>query len=457
MLNISEKSVEHKIDQAKYDAFKVLDDKRSSTTLIKVMSVLGLIIFLGLFLPWTQNIRAKGYVTTLSPDDRPQAIQALIGGRIEQWYVREGQHVRKGDTIVKISEVKEEYLDPQLLDRTASQINAKTESAAAYREKAGNLQDQYLALIRTREVKLQQNDIKQQQTLLKLQSDSMELVAAELKLDIAMKQLKRIQELYDDGIKSLTDLETKSLSAQESQAKVTSLENKVNTHRNELRNLTADRLAIANEIDNKIAKSRSDRMSALSASFDAEANVNKLQSSYNAYEVRQQNYYIKSPIDGIVTEAIQSGLGEIIKNGDAIVTIMPDIYNLAVEMYVDPINVPLLYLGEKVRIQFDGWPAIVFSGWPQNSYGTFGGEVFAIDNFISDNGKYRVLVSPDPDDKPWPDLVRVGGGANTITLLNDVSVGYELWRQLNGFPPDYYRDNGKSKDVKTKIPLSKVK
>lgn len=456
MLNISDKSVEHKINRSKYSAFAVLDDKVSSTTLIKVFSVLGLIMLIALFLPWTQNIRAKGYVTTLSPDDRPQTIQSLIGGRIERWYVREGQVVNRGDTIVNISEVKEEYLDPQILARTASQISAKAESANAYLEKAGNLQDQFKALLAGREVKLEQNIIKSEQTLLKLQSDSMELVATELKYEIAMKQLVRIQELYDQGIKSLTDLEAKRLSAQESQAKVTSLENKVDTHRNELRNLIADRLAIINEYDNKIAKSRSDRMSALSASYDADANVNKLQSQYNAYEVRQQNYYIRSPIDGIVTKAIQSGIGEIIKNGAEIVSIMPNEYNLAVEMYVAPINVPLLYLGEKVRIQFDGWPAIVFSGWPQNSYGTFGGRVFAIDNFISENGKYRVLVSPDPEDKPWPDLVRVGGGANTITLLNDVSVGYELWRQLNGFPPDYYRDN-MAEDVKTKVPLRKVK
>lgn len=456
MLNISEQSIHGKVEREKYSAFKVLDDKVSSDTLVKVVCGIGLLIFLALFLPWTQNIRAKGYVTTLTPSDRPQNIQALIGGRIEKWYVREGQRVNKGDTIVKISEVKEEYLDPEILQRTASQIDAKSGAGEAYLEKAQNLAQLYQALIASREVKLNQNMIKQDQTRLKLQTDSMELVATNLKYEIALKQLVRIQELYDDGIKSLTDLEAKRLSAQESEAKVTALENKVNTHRNELLNLTADRLAIKNSFDEKIAKARSDRQSALSFAYGADADVNKLQSQYNAYAVRQDNYFIVSPIDGIITQAVQNGIGEIVKNGANIVTIMPSDYNLAVEMFVDPIDVPLLYIGEKVRIIFDGWPAIVFSGWPQNSYGTFGGEVFAIDNFISDNGKYRVLVSQDPDEKPWPDLVRVGGGANTITLLNDVSVGYELWRQLNGFPADYYRDS-KPEDVKMKTPLSKVK
>ena len=104
-------------------------------------------------------------------------------------------------------------------------------------------------------------------------------------------------------------------------------------------------------------------------------------------------------------------------------------------------------------MQFDGWPAIVFSGWPNTSYGTYGGEVFAIDNFISPNGKYRVLVAQDPNDHEWPDALRVGAGASSMTLLNDVPVGYELWRQINAFPPDYYTQeqvDSSKKDGKNK-------
>ena len=90
--------------------------------------------------------------------------------------------------------------------------------------------------------------------------------------------------------------------------------------------------------------------------------------------------------------------------------------------------------------------AIVFSGWPNASFGAFGGEVVAIDNFISANGKYRVLVSPDPDDHPWPEGLRVGSGAVGMALLNDVPIWYELWRQLNGFPPNYYSPESKKQE-----------
>jgi multidrug efflux pump subunit AcrA (membrane-fusion protein) len=456
MLNISLKSVSKNIDLAKYKSFQTLEKQIVSKALIVVMTILLIVGFFAMFLPWTQNIRAKGNVTTLSPDDRPQSIQATIGGKIEKWYVMEGAVVSVGDTILQISEVKEDYMDPKILDNTNIQIAAKGESSKAYLQKAANLSQVLEALVNGKAIKLEQNQIKVKQTLLKIQSDSIDLVAAKTKAEIATNQLERIQNLFDEGLKSLTDLEEKRLSIREAQAKVISIENKINTNRNELTNLQANIIAITNDFDNKIAKTKSDRMSALSAKYDADATQNKLQSQYNTYEVRQSNFFILSPINGTVTEALTTGIGELIKAGESVVNIIPQKYNLAIETFINPMDMPLLELGQKVRVQFDGWPAIVFSGWPNSSYGTFGGKIFAINNDISENGKYRVLISQDPDDLPWPIEVRVGGGANTITLLNDVSVGYELWRQLNGFPADYYKD-AKSKKIKTKAPLRKVK
>ena len=129
---------------------------------------------------------------------------------------------------------------------------------------------------------------------------------------------------------------------------------------------------------------------------------------------------------------------------------MPTQYDLAVETYVEPIDLPLLNIGEKVRIQFDGWPAIVFSGWPNVSYGTYGGKIVAIENFISDNGKYRVLLAPENENNTWPEAIRVGSGAKTMALLNDVPIWFELWRKLNGFPPNYYKPAQQDSDKKTK-------
>jgi hypothetical protein len=109
-------------------------------------------------------------------------------------------------------------------------------------------------------------------------------------------------------------------------------------------------------------------------------------------------------------------------------------------------------------LRFDGWPAILISGWPAASTGIFTGEIIAIDQFISDNGAYRLLIGPSAIEKSWPERLRVGTGANSFMLLNDVPLWYEIWRQLNGFPPDFYQqefENGD--DLKRKAPIKSIK
>ena len=188
---------------------------------------------------------------------------------------------------------------------------------------------------------------------------------------------------------------------------------------------------------------------AQSGQFDSEAQVTKLENEFTNYSMRNDMYYIRAPQNGFINKAIQGGIGQTFKEGEALLGIMPADIEMAVETFVEPLDLPLIHKGEKVRIQFDGWPAIVFSGWPNVSYGTYGGEVVAVETFISDNGKYRVLLAPDPDDHEWPEDIRVGSGANTIALLEDVPIWYELWRQLNGFPPNYYQPEGaQAKPVK---------
>ncbi|MEI2710420.1 MAG: hypothetical protein V9E96_15610 [Chitinophagaceae bacterium] len=125
--------------------------------------------------------------------------------------------------------------------------------------------------------------------------------------------------------------------------------------------------------------------------------------------------------------------------------LFPTDIQYAIELFVEPMDLPLIDKGQKVRFVFDGFPAIVFSGWPNNSYGTFGGIVTAVETSVSINGKFRVLVAEDVNDKPWPKLLRMGGGANGIALLKDVPIYYELWRNINGFPPEYYQVEKKEK------------
>ena len=442
MLNISDNRLNKKVSLDRFASAQRVFHQRHYKHFNRFLLAFALVGVVVLFLPWTQTISGQGYLTTLTPDQRPQTIQSPIPGRIEKWYVREGDYVEKGDTILFISEVKNEYFDPKLVERTGMQIKAKEASVTSYEGKVKALNNQINALSNERKLKLEQARNKLLQAKLKVQSDSIDLEAAKTNIKIAQRQFDRTEQLESEGLKAVTDVEEKRLKLQETQAKLISQQNKLLAAKNEVINAEVEINRVKAEYADKISKAQSDMFTAQSGQFDSEAQVTKLENEYTNYEMRNSLYYIRAPQDGFINKAIQGGIGETFKEGDQLVGIMPANIDMAVETFVDPLDLPLIHLGEEVRIQFDGWPVIVFSGWPNVSYGTYGGKVVAIETFISDNGKYRILLAPDENDHSWPKELRAGSGANTIALLEDVPIWYELWRQLNGFPPNYYQPEG---------------
>ncbi|AWH86515.1 biotin attachment protein [Flavobacterium album] len=441
MLNISANNKVPLGEIERFSTVRYLTTRPHHKMLNRIIIGLCILAVIILFLPWTQNISGTGFVTTLTPDQRPQTIHNAIPGRIEKWYVREGDFVKKGDTILFLSEIKEDYFDPNLVENTKQQVDAKRNALQSYDSKVGALESQAVALSREKDLKLQQARNKIKQSLLKVKSDSIDLEAVKTQLRIATTQFDRSVKLNKDGLKPLTDVEEKRLKLQESQAKIITQENKLLTAKNELINAQVEINRITAEYSEKISKSNSDKFTALSSQYDTEAQVNKLENQYVNYSIRNGLYYITAPQDGYVNRALQSGIGETVKEGTALVSIMPAGYDIAVETYVNPIDLPLLKKGDEVRVWFDGWPTIVFSGWPGMSYGTFGGRIVAIENFISPNGKYRILIAPDPKQAPWPKQLSIGAGTQTIALLDTVPVWFEIWRTLNGFPPNYYQAN----------------
>ena len=439
MLNISNNKLNKKVDLSVYKSTERVFHKRHYKYFNRFLIGSALFFLFVLFLPWTQNVRGKGALTTLKPDQRPQTIQSPIPGRIEKWYVQEGDFVNKGDTILFISDIKNEYFDPKLVERTGDQIQAKEMSVVSYEGKVKALNNQIGALVSERSLKLEQAKNKLLQSRLKVKSDSIDFIATKTNLEIAERQFTRTEQLQVEGLKAVTDVEDKRLKLQETQAKLIAQENKLLTSKNDILNASMEINRIQAEYTDKISKAQSDMYTAQSGQFDSRAQVTKLENQYTNYEMRNSMYYIKAPQTGYINKVLQAGIGETFKEGDKLVGIMPVTYDKAVEIYVTPLDLPLMHKGEKARIQFDGWPAIVFSGWPNASYGTYSGVIIAIETFISPNGKYRVLLAQDPDDKAWPDQLRVGSGANAIALLEDVPIWYELWRQLNGFPPNYYQ------------------
>ncbi|MEM0992707.1 MAG: HlyD family efflux transporter periplasmic adaptor subunit [Bacteroidota bacterium] len=456
MLNISENSINDRMDIGQSSSYQEIKMPHANRMLRWWLITVLLVLVAFCFLPWTQNIQAKGEVTTLKPEQRPQTINSVIAGQIEKWYVQEGQLVKRGDTIVFLSEIKSEYFDPDLVERTDNQVKAKELAIQSYESKVQALDNQIAAYRKELLLKKDQLRNKIQQNELKINNMQTEIVQAENDYNIAEYQYRRTDTLYQKGIKPLTDLEGKRLKMVETDTKLTMARNKLMEARNELAIAELELSNVDNDYATKIAKSESDKYSALSNRFDAEGSLNKMRNEYENYKRRDKFYYVLAPQDCYITKAMKPGIGEIVKEGEGIVSIVPADYELAVEIFVRPMDLPLIEIGQEVRFIFDGWPAFVFSGWPNASVGTFSGKVVAIDNITSKDSKYRILISPNNPEKQWPNALRVGSGAEGIALLNNVPVWYEVWRQLNGFPPDFYDESMDKKDDPFKPPVKAV-
>ncbi|CAN5466067.1 biotin/lipoyl-binding protein [soil metagenome] len=417
MSSTFKKSTTAAFPQDQLYSLRSLNTPMAGKILARWLFGMGLLFILILFLPWQQNIHGTGQVTALSPGNRPQTIQTIIAGRIQDWKVREGQFVEKGDTIAIISEVKEKYFDPKMLLRLREIIDSKEKGLASKNLKAKALMRQINALEDGMNIKVEQSKAK--------------LEAERVRFSNAKNQYERNKKLFEAGNIPLTKFQDIEYKYQGSEADFISAE------------IEIDRVQ-AEALD-KINKAESDLNNTMAEQFETQADLSKLQNEYVNMEIRSQQYFILAPQAGQVVKATKAGIGETMKEGEPICSIMPLSTDVAVEMYVKAMDLPLISRGRNVRIEFDGFPALQFSGWPSISVGSFGGKVEVIDVVNTHPGEFRILVVPDSIDISWPKQIRVGSGTKSWVMLDSVPVWYELWRQLNGFPASLYAEPASDK------------
>lgn len=433
----------------KYSAYNAIYSVDTGSRIKNIFLGLLFVLIFILFVPWTQNINNSGVVTTQYQEQRPQQINSIIPGKIIKWWVKEGDYVQKGDTIVELADTKDDYLDPRLIERTSDQLIAKKQKVDFYDSKISNINGQLIAI--EEGFKLNEASIRNkiQQLERKILIDSAELTAAKIDLEVGTNQYNRAGKMIFDGIISLVDYERRTQNFnkakagfQEKQQKFLNTKQDVLIARIELNTLKQD-------VNDKLFKLKGDIANSNTEKSTVIAEVAKNENELSNYRIRGSQKWLLAPQNGQIIKAKKAGINEIVKEGEMIVEIVPNVFLYAVELFVKPMDLALLNKGQDVRLQFDGYPAIIFSGWPNSSYGTFAGTISAVETNRNENGQFRVLIIPDGKEKRWPTNLKIGTGVQGFALLNDVPIWYELWRQLNGFPPDFYTVEIKGKETKT--------
>jgi multidrug resistance efflux pump len=433
----------------KYSAYNSIYSVDIESRIKNIFWGLFFVLVFILFVPWTQNINTSGIVTTQFQEQRPQQINSIIPGKIIKWWVKEGDFVQKGDTIVELADTKDDYLDPRLIERTNDQLTAKKQKVDFYDNKITNINGQLIAI--EAGFKLQEAAIKNkiQQLERKILIDSAELSAAKIDLEVGTNQYNRAGKMLNDGIISLVDYERRTQSFNKAKAGFQEKQQKFLNTKQDVLIARIDLNSLKQEVNDKLFKLKGDIANSNTEKSTVIAEVAKNENELSNYRIRGSQKWLLAPQTGQIIKAKKAGINEIVKEGEMIVEIVPNSFKYAVELFVKPMDLALINKGQDVRLQFDGYPAIVFSGWPNSSYGTFAGKISAIETNRNENGQFRVLIIPDMKEKNWPSNLKIGTGAQGFALLNDVPIWYELWRQLNGFPPDFYTVEVKGKDTKT--------
>lgn len=425
-------------------SLKMVPLPRSARTfIIAIISLTTTLALCLIFVPWQQSISGRGRVIIFSPMERPQNVEAQIPGRIQRWYVRDGQVVKKGEILVTLSEIDPEFLDPRLLDRLTNQRKAQVERRDAASARIGALGTQLDDLIASQNAAVPAAFQRFQQARDRLRAAEQALKAEQQNLRTAELNLERRQALYDKGLRSKRDLElaeldqvTAATQVERARANVNVSEKELAATQYEYRKVMADTSAAINNVKAAIASARE-----TVATTDAE--IQKLDVQIAAINRRIEQRTLRAPIDGRVVRLSQVGTSETVKAGQWLALIAPQTEDLAAELIVSGNDAPLVSPGEVARLQFAGWPAIQFTGWPSVAVGTFAGKVAVVDQVDDGTGRYRVIVVPDQQaviekrDEPWPSsrFLRPGSEVTGWIMLKVVPLGFELWRQFNAFPP----------------------
>jgi multidrug resistance efflux pump len=419
------------VRQPRLDALHLVESPRLVRRIGRwVILLLLAAAFALLALPWQQTSRGTGRVVAFNPLERPQTIESPIYGRIVRWEpgIVEGVRVRKDQPILEIRDI-----DPSRGERLAAQVLAAKEKLMFAETKILTYGRQVKDLGDARSMLIEASEQLVEEARRKVEAERHAVEAAEAAVAQTRSNFERQKSLKEQGLTSGVAYEKERRSYEEAEAKLKAAKQYVEAAQKYLSSKQAEMGQKSLEAETKVDYGRAMQQEAQGEAALARKELTEIEGKQAQFDSR----VVVAPRDGVILRLMANENTEMLKAGDPLFTIVPEAADRAVELWVDGNDIPLVTPGREVRLQFEGWPAVQFAaGWPAAAFGTFGGQIAAVDGADNGKGKFRVIIRP-LETEPWPsdEFLRQGARTNGWVLLNEVSLGYEIWRQLNGFPP----------------------
>jgi multidrug efflux pump subunit AcrA (membrane-fusion protein) len=405
-------------------------------TAVKILLIFFLLLA---FVPWTQTITVMGQLSAYSPFERPQDIEAQIAGRIKKWHVLEGVRVKQGDLILELDDLDPNFMSPDLLVLLEKRIQALEQTRHAALERAAQLDKRIGEMQNLVKAAVPSADARVVEAGNRVLEADQRVSAARIDVDTAELNVSRNKQLAEQGLVSQRELELAIQSAIASKAHLQAAQANFKATQQHAKALGFGRDQISAEMLQRLMEAEATRDASIADAARAADQVADVSLRLSNAIQRRHASRIFAPIDGTVVKMAETGAGETVRPGDKLVKVSPLSVDKAIEMKASGMDAPILNVGRKVRMIFNGIPAIPLPAWPELMAGTFGGVIKVIDQVDDGKGNFRFWVVPDPSDRPWPEQAHVRQGTKVMgwVILNRVPLWYELWRRFNLFPPDY--------------------
>jgi multidrug efflux pump subunit AcrA (membrane-fusion protein) len=400
-----------------------------------------------LLAPWTQTAHGNGKAIAFNPVQRPQFIISPIEGRIKKWHVMEGDKVVEGQLVVELVDN-----DPFILERLRDQ---ETLALQRLTLADGRVTDQNS---RMQFVKAER-DILLAEAGYRIEQAEAQILVVKQELQQAIFNLKREELAYD----RLYRLFTSKVGEVVSKDQVEEAERKRDLAKEQVplveariklaEKTLAGAIAQRDAIDQRTSGLIQSEEAALKSAQSEQASVKQQYNIIQTQVQRQENQSVYASKTGTIYRILANAEagGQLVRPGERLAVLVPDIKSeqnrdnaltgesypgIVTELYIDGNDLPLVRVGDRAILQFEGWAAVQFASYPEAAAGTFEGRVYLIDPTAEDQGRFRILVEPAPGTE-WPDeaFLRQGVRAQGWVLIGEVRLGYEIWRLLNGFPP----------------------
>jgi len=354
------------------------------------------------------------------PSSKIQVIQNLEGGIVTEIFVREGQVVNKGDTLLRLDDTRfksnkgESEADRYALTAQVERLSAEAEGrpfqvSEEVLNKAPQVAEDELSLYQSRQRRL----TSEQQTLSEqLRQKTQELAEFRSKAEQYRSALALLQQELNMstplvGTGAISPVEILRLKRSTVEARGS---------------LNATTLAIPRaeaavaEMKSKIEESEAGfRSEAAKELNEKRTDLSKITASSIAIDDRVSRTTVVSPVHGIIKLLKINTIGGVVQPGSDLVEIVPLEDNLLIEAKVRPQDVAFLHPGQQAMVKFSAYDYTIYGGLKAKL------ELISADTVTDDKGNsfYLIQVRTDKnhlggDKKP---LLIIPGMTATVDII----------------------------------------